>query len=480
MPKAAEAAASVRAPVAFQIDHAFARTAGAQLIEGNAVRLLRDAAENYPAWLAAIEAAQQYVHFETYIFTDDPVGRQFTDAFLRKAKEGVQVRLLYDWLGVLGKTPRKLFRELRAAGVEIRCFNPPHFDQPLGWLRRDHRKTVVCDLEVAFVTGLCVGTPWTGDPAKGKEPWRDTGVELRGPAVREVALAFANSWACAGEPLPAEALPPRNLPPEAQPEPAGDVPVRVVASVPGTAELYRLDLLIAAGATRNLWLADAYYAGTSAYTEALAAAARDGVDVRLLVPGRGSDIAVMQAVSRSGYRQLLQAGVRIFEWNGLMMHAKTAVADGRWSRIGSTNLNVASWIGNWELDVVIEHPGFGKQMEEQYLRDLENATEIVLDERVKLRPVSGRHTRRLRGPDGSAGRVAAGALRLGRRLRAAMIRRPHGPTEAKLMLQAGLLLAALAPLIFLYPLVLAVPLGLFSLWLGLTLLIGAWRSYRER
>ena len=146
--------------------------------------------------------------------------------------------------------------------------------------------------------------------------------------------------------------------------------MRVIANMPGTAELYRLDQVIAAAGRRTLWLTDAYFVGTTTYVQSLRAAARDGVDVRLLVPG-ASDIWVLRGLSRAGYRPLLEGGVRVYEWNGSMLHAKTAVADGRWARVGSTNLNLQSWMGNWALDVAVEDERFARQMEEMYLDDLE-------------------------------------------------------------------------------------------------------------
>src|SRR5262245_14335733 len=155
--------------------------------------------------------------------------------------------------------------------------------------------------------------------------------------------------------------------------PVGDVALRVVASVPNTAGLYRLDLLIAALARKSLWLTDAYYAGVTPYVQALRAAAADGVDLRLLVPGP-TDLPILRPISQAGYRPLLEAGVRVFEWNGPMLHAKTAVADGRWARVGSSNLNLASWLSNWELDVVVEDESFAQAMEAAYLDDLANAT----------------------------------------------------------------------------------------------------------
>lgn len=454
-------------------NQAFSRAAGAMLSRDNAVRLLRDARENYPAWLEAIAGASGHVHFECYIVREDAVGRRFAEALAAAAGRGVRVRVVYDWLGGLGAARGRFWRALRAAGVEVRCYNPPRLDQPLGWLHRDHRKCLEIDGRVAFVTGLCVGQPWEGDPAKDLEPWRDTGVEIRGPAVRDVALSFADTWAALGDPVPVEDVP-------ADVAAAGSTALRVVASTAGTGGVFRVDTLVAALARRTLWLADAYYAGTSVYVEGLRAAARDGVDVRLLVPGRGSDVRVVQAVSRAGYRSLLEGGVRVFEWNGPMMHAKTAVADGRWARVGSTNLNLASWVGNRELDVVVEDEAFARQMEEAYAEDLCNATEIVLNPRYKVRRVDEQRPRRVRGAGGSAGRAAASAMRIGNVLGAAITSRVLGPAEARLMAKAAAALLALAPLAVVWPRLVAWPLAAAAVWLGIALLLGAVRSRRRR
>ena len=331
-------------------EQAFSRAAGAPLVPGNRVRLLRDAAENYPAWLAAIHGARRHIYFESYIFSDDQVGRQFAEALAARAREGVKVRVLYDWLGTTGS--RRLWSLLREAGAEVRCFNPPRLDSPFGWVSRDHRKTMAVDGEIGFVSGLCVSARWLGNPAKGIEPWRDTGIEIRGPSVADVEEAFARVWATTGPAIPDEELAhSHNLPV------VGDVHVRVVATMPNLAGLYRLDQLIASLARQRLWLTDAYFVGITPYVQALCAAARDGVDVRLLIPG-ASDIPVLRPLSRAGYRPLLESGVRVFEWNGSMLHAKSAVADDRWARVGSTNLNVASFWANYELDVAIEDRGF--------------------------------------------------------------------------------------------------------------------------
>jgi len=464
----------VLSPLRSLADRACARAAGAPLIPGNSVQLLKDAKENYPLWLAAIAGATRTIHFESYIIHDDECGRHFAKALSAKARAGVRVRVLYDWLGALTATSRRFWQELRKAGVEVRCFNPPRFDSPLGWLSRDHRKVLVVDGRLGFVTGLCVGQRWVGDPAHSLEAWRDTGVAIRGPAVADIERAFAQAWAAAGPPLPEEELPGReDLPP------AGTVALRVIASEPSTAGLYRLDTLIAAGARRSLWLTDAYFVGTTAYTQALVAAARDEVDVRLLVPG-SSDLVLIRALSRAGYRPLLEGGVRVFEWNGAMLHAKTAVADGRWARVGSSNLNPSSWLGNWELDVAVEDEGFARAMESMFLQDLEQATEIVLSAGRQVRAsraAARRQSRRGHG-QGSAGRAVAGALGIGNAVGAALTnRRTLGPAEAKLMMSGGLTLLAVALIALFWPRLLTVPLAVFSVWVAVGLLGRAYKLH---
>ena len=453
-------------------NQAFSRAAGAPLIGGNRVRLLKDARENYPAWLDAIKAAERYVHFESYIIHEDKTGWLFADALAAKARDGVRVRLLYDWMGGFGKTSRSFWNHLRAAGVEVRCYNPPRLDSPFGWVSRDHRKTLTIDGRTGFVTGLCVGRQWVGVPEKNIEPWRDTGIEVCGPAVANIEEAFAHVWAVTGEDLPADEIAKREAI-----EPAGDVTLRVVASEPATAGMLRMDQLVATLATDRLWLTDAYYAGTTSYVQALRAAAKDGVDVRLLVPS-GSDIPILKPLSRAGYRPLLEAGVRVFEWNGTMLHAKTAVADCKWARVGSTNLNIASWFGNLELDVVIEDVPFAKEMEEAYAQDLENATEVVLDARRKLHPSREvvRSHRMTTSGGGSGGRAAAGAIRIGNAVGAAFTnRRVLEPVEAQLMLFAGLLLLGVALVAWLFPHVVTYPFVVVLIWISLALLYRAYR-----
>jgi cardiolipin synthase len=315
---------------------------------------------------------------------------------------------------------------------------------------------------------------WAGDPARGIDPWRDTGIEVHGPAVADVAAAFAEAWAAAGAEMP-------ESPARATPSPVGAVSLRVVATIPNTAGLFRVDQLVAAMARKTLWLTDAYYAGTAAYVQSLRAAARDGVDVRLLVPG-ASDIPLIRPFSRAGYRPLLEAGVRVFEWNGAMIHAKTAVADGRWARVGSTNLNIASWLGNRELDVVVEDEPFAREMEDMFLHDLRNATEVVLQRnRVRAPGAPSRRHGSVTSGGGSGGRVAAGAVRVGNTVAAAVTnKRVLEPVEANIALIAGAILAAIAVLAFRYPRSISYPIGVFAAWLAAATLYRGIELYRNR
>jgi cardiolipin synthase len=205
--------------------------------------------------------------------------------------------------------------------------------------------------------------------------------------------------------------------------------------------------------------------------QALRAAAQDGVDVRLLVPG-ASDIPIIRPFSRAGYRPLLEAGVRVFEWNGSMIHAKTAVADGRWARVGSTNLNVASWMGNRELDVIVENESFARQMEQMFLQDLGNATEVVLERnRVRAPAARSRRQHPAASGGGGSGRVAAGAVRIGNSVAAAIANtRVLEPVEAHIAVIAGVCLGAVAVLAFTFPRGFAYPFGVFAGWVAAALL----------
>jgi cardiolipin synthase len=451
---------------------AFGRAAGAKSTEGNAVGLLLDARENFPAWLDAIRSAQRLILFECYILDDDEVGREFARALADRARDGVQVYVLYDWFGSF--RTGYFWDRLSEAGVRVAAFNPLQFASPLSWVMRDHRKLIAIDGRLGFVSGLCVSGRWLGNEQKGLEPWRDTGVQIQGPAVAELEEAFDQVWRATG----AAPLSRRLLTPAEAMQTVGSMRVRVVSGEPGSASTYRLDLLIAALAHERLWLTDAYFVGTAAYVQALRAAAQDKVDVRLLVPG-ASDIPAVSMLSRAGYRALLDAGIRVFEWNGTMLHAKTAVADLHWTRIGSTNLNLASLLGNYELDVAIEDPAFAARMAEQFELDLARSTEIVLTSRNRVRRTEPRAQSPRRSRSGSAGRAAAGAISVGSALGAALTnRRALGPSEVGLLAKMSIVAIALSVVGVMWPQVIGWPAAAIAAWIGLSWMSKAWSLKR--
>ncbi len=453
-------------------EQTFSRTAGAPLTGGNAVRILRDATENYPAWEAAIVAARHTIHLEMYIVRRDAVGRRFVNLLADKARQGVTVRVVYDWFGCGAGPLLGLFSPLVAAGGEVRAFNPPSITAALGWIRRNHRKLLTVDSHVAFVSGLCIGREWEGRPERRQEPWRDTGVEIVGPAVSEAEAAFAESWRlAAGVSIPDNGA-------SGSAASAGTVNLRLIPTEPFTANMLRLDLLVTTLARRQLWVTDAYFIGTGPYLEALKRAATDGVDVRLLLP-HGSDVSWTVPISRSLYRPLLESGVRIFEWGGTMIHAKTAIADGRWCRIGSTNLNLTSWMGNWELDVAVEDEGVAQTLAAHFEEDLAHSTEIVLASRRWTRrpPVQPRgRPRRAR----SSRRVVRTVTNVGHSLGAAITgNRPLESFEMVPLVGVGVLLAAIAVVAFIAPRLLAWPVAVLAGWTATTVLAEAWNVWRR-
>jgi cardiolipin synthase len=459
-------------------EQALSRAAGAPLLGGNSVELLIDGAAHFDAWLKSIRGARRRILLENYIVRDDEVGCEFRAALVERAKAGLLVAVIVDWVGCLGQSRKSFWAPLRAAGGQVRVFNPPQFGEPFGWISRDHRKLLVVDGIEGFLSGVCISSKWLGDPARNVPPWRDTGVAVRGPAVAQIEDAFSDSWNAMGAPLD------RFSAHSELAHEAGSVALRVIATQPPSASLYRLDQLIASMARKTLWLCDAYFVGIAPYVQALVAAARDGVDVRMLVPG-SSDVPVVSGLSRGGYRPLLQAGIRVFEWNGSMLHAKTAVADGQWARVGSSNLNVSSWLGNREIDVAIEDAQFAGLLAAQYERDLQNATEIVLAPRRyrSSKPTLAGDVRPTgigRG-GGRSGRAAASALRVANSVGAALANhRVLSEVPSTPLLTATLLLAALAIVSFLWPASISWPIGALAAWVAVNMGVRAWRSWRRR
>ena len=403
-------AATAKAPMprGERLERALARASDTSLHEGNRLVLLKDGPNTYDDWLAEISRAERWVHLENYIFRADEVGHRFAEALCEKAAEGVRVRVLYDWFGCLD-TPRAFWRRLRSAGVEVRAVSPPLLGTPLGVIRRDHRKLLAVDGTYGSTGGVCISEGWLVTSPETGLPYRDTAVSVRGPAVADLEHAFVGTWAEAGKPLPDEERPQAEHIPE-----AGDEAVRVIIQEPRRMRTLRTLQLLTAGVERRLWITDAYFLSMPILTQSLMATARDGVDVRVLVPAT-NDLALIGALSRTGYRQFLEAGVRIFEYGGPMIHAKTIVADGWWSKVGSTNLNFSSLFANWEIDLVAEDPGFASQMEQLFEEDLAGAREVHLVGAGRDRKVQPEHSiniedrRARRGPVGS-GTGSAGIL----------------------------------------------------------------------
>ena len=298
-------------------------------------------------------SANRWIHFENYIIRSDTVGLALRRALVARAREGVQgagpVRLARLALHLA----RASGAYLRRAGVEVRGFHPPRPLDLVTNFSRNHRKLVVADGSRAVIGGLCIGCEWTGErPSRRPALARHGGARSPAPPPR-----------CSTRRLPAPGESPggacRTTTWPAWLTPEGDAEVRVIGGEPGRERTYRVIELLAAGSVERLWITDAYLVAPPRLFQALRDAARDGVDVRLLVPG-SSDLPLVRNLSRIGYRDLLRSGVRIYEWDGPMLHAKTIVADGRWVRVGSSNLNPSSLIGNYELDVLVEDAVLGE------------------------------------------------------------------------------------------------------------------------
>src|ERR671927_449229 len=404
--------AKAPAPRGGRLDRALARASDAPQREGNRLMLLKDGPNTYDDWLAEIARAERWVHLENYIFRADEVGHRFAEALCEKAAEGVRVRVLYDWFGCLD-VPRAFWCRLRSAGVEVRTANPPTLGTPLGIVRRDHRKLLAVDGTYASTGGVCISKGWLVRSPETGLAYRDTAVSVRGPAVADMERAFAGAWDETGQSLPEE-----ERPDVESIAPAGDEAARVVIQEPRKMRILRMLGLITAGVERRLWITDAYFLSMPVLTQALMSTARDGVDVRVLVPAT-NDLPWIGVLSRAGYRQFLEAGARIFEYSGPMIHAKTVVADGWWSKVGSTNLNLSSLFANWEIDLVAEDAGFASKMERLFEEDLAGAREVHLvrtgrNQKVQPeRPIDTENRRARRGTVGSGSGSAATITRVG-------------------------------------------------------------------
>ena len=356
------------------------RIAAADVSSGNRVALLRDGPATFAAMLALITSATTSVALESYIFRSDDVGQQVSDALLAAAARGVNVRLLLDWIGARG-TSRKFLKQIERGGVEMAVFNPSGFRPWFGLVPRDHRKLLVADSAVGITGGVGVGREWTtGIQKLHRSRWRDTSVRIDGPAAKDMVQAFDHMWRrTKGHERRGSHRFLRRPARGAHLDPATDQPalVGIVEGEPLRLRVSRALQIQAISARRSIWIATAYFTPSPSEVEALNGAARDGVDVRLLVPSR-NDHPWVSLVARRFYRRLLTNGVRIWEWQGEMMHAKTSVIDGRWVRVGSTDFNPLGVAINYELDAVIEDPVLGQEAERMFLSDLDESREVTL------------------------------------------------------------------------------------------------------
>jgi len=346
------------------------RRASAPLRPVEETRVLRDGEEAFPVMLDLIREAKTSVWFENFIFAGDATGRRFARALGEAARRGVEVRVLYDPVGTMMVKGGSIASALKTEGVPACAFRPVLPWAPWTWPRlrhRDHRKTMTIDGHTAVVGGLCISDNWAAH-ADGGHNWRDTALLVRGAIASDVAVAFEAMWRRARmEEVPVPALFSENPPAP----PCG----MVLADQPGAHHVASIYLWLAAHAQRSLEITDAYLVTPEPVVAAFEAAARRGVEVRFLLPGNNNH-PFAAASARRRYARLLTAGARIYEWRGMMVHAKTAVADGEITLVGSSNLDPLSMTRNYELNLLVADPGTGAAMREMFQRDLDGAREI--------------------------------------------------------------------------------------------------------
>ncbi len=366
---------------------------GHPLTAGNKITLLVDGPVTYEAMFKAIEGAKDHINFETFIFSDDEVGRKFADLLMRKQKEGVQVNLIYDSVGSIS-TPAAFFQSLRDAGLNVLEFNPINplkMRKKLLTTQRDHRKVVVIDGKIAFTGGVNISSVYYGsssfrsdEPSNSKEGWRDTHMQIEGPAVAELQKSFVQAWRHQEGPPLAD----RNYFPHLDAQ--GKALAQVIPSFPG--EPHRLTYVMYVAAVKNarysIDLTTPYFVPDHQMREAIAQAAERGVEVRIVLPST-SDSNIALFASRSYYCDLLKSGVRLYELRDRMLHAKTAVIDGVWSTVGSTNMDLQSFLYNNEINVLVIGKDFADKMGELFEQDLK-ASDEVKGEKWSERPFLNR------------------------------------------------------------------------------------------
>jgi cardiolipin synthase len=350
------------------------------MFQGGEVTLLQNGDAFFPAILNAIKQAQDSINFDVYIFEPDEIGRQFMDAFKERAQAGVEVRLLLDGFGAL-KLKKRYRDGLSQAGVKISRFRPPSLRSLPRFYRRTHRRAIVIDGRVGFTGGAAVSVKWKGNVRNAHE-WRDSMTRVTGPLVAGIQSAFACNWVyCTGEVITGPRFFPR------LDRGKGPCSLSVVSSPSDAMQPIRLLFWLSfINARQRLWICNSYFIPDRRLRAAVIERAHAGVDVRILVPGNHTDALPVQAAGRSYYEELLAAGIRIFEYQPAMMHAKTVVIDGAWSVVGSANLDERSMELNEENILGIADRDFARAVEEGVMADLERSREIHLDEWRK-RPI---------------------------------------------------------------------------------------------
>jgi cardiolipin synthase len=365
---------------------------GVPLIAGNQVKLLFDGPQTMAEMMKAIAGAKNNINFETYIFDQDELGDKFAELLMEKQRAGVTVNIIYDSVGTL-TVPQEFFDKMRAAGIHLIAFNPvnPTKVRGNGWKvnNRDHRKMLIVDGKVGFAGGINISNTYSkSSPFRSKSRpkdekdvgWRDTHVRIEGPAVQAMQWLFIQNWTGqdADDLREADYFP--------NPVIAGDKLVRILGSEPGGKfEIYKAMLLAIQESKKSIHITCAYFVPDEQTLQALIDAARRGVKVELVLPSV-SDSGVVFHAGRAFYQRLLEAGVRIHELNLAVLHAKTAVIDGVWSTVGSTNMDTRSFLHNSEVNVIVLGDAFGQEMENAFREDLRNSREVTLAA-WKQRPV---------------------------------------------------------------------------------------------
>jgi len=348
------------------------------LTTGNAVRLLQDGPATYAAMFAAIDGAHDHIHLETYILDDDAIGRRFARVLKAKQAAGVQVVVIRDSAGTFG-TPAAFFADLAAGGIRVLEFNPlnPFIGHlPWAWNRRDHRKLLIVDGQTGFIGGINIADQWLGRD-EGGAGWRDDMVRIAGPAVAGLSDCFARSWArLHGQELRQVGFGREAAPAVSRRSPYGQ-PVRVLGQqfLRAQRQISRAYLHYLRRAERRIFIANSYFVPDGRVLRALAQAARRGVDVRIIVPGQ-SDVEIVRHASRAVWGRLLRAGVRIFEWDESVLHAKSAVVDGRWSTTGTFNFDYLSLRLNLEVNLSVLDEQFAQALEASFLADFAQCREV--------------------------------------------------------------------------------------------------------